>query len=75
MIAIILLMGGIMEGIETTTLASADGSTTAAGGGGGSEPPSAETAAPPPPFLYGGDRKLTRYQMETMRDCKTFPIS
>jgi hypothetical protein len=79
MVAISLLMGGIIEGVETTTLAPADGSTTAAGAGGGVEPPAGPTEppAPPAPFLYGNERKLTKYEMEPMKECKKskfFPL-
>lgn len=56
MIAIILLMGGIVEGIETTTIAS---------GGAGNSNAEATTAA-------AFSRELTKDDMKVMGDCKKF---
>jgi hypothetical protein len=75
MIAIILLWGGIIEGIETTTLAPTDG-------GSPSEAPGVETPppeGPPPPGEFGAtydsDRKLTKIEMIFMAECKSSKIS
>lgn len=82
MIAIILLMGGIMEGVETTT----EFMTTGGNDGASTDAPTTELpplninaatatdnaveALDPEDMLYELDRHLTKYQMKTMRDCK-----
>lgn len=74
MIGIILLMGGIMKGVETTTMTAVTHAGGASGAPSGSTPAGSGTAKPPGLYtLYGYDRKLTLYEMVTMKDRKKIP--
>lgn len=65
MVGIILLMGGIIEGVETTTPAAAGNSADAAGAAEGAPAPPAGFNA-----LYENKRELTKYDMAVMEPCK-----